>query len=161
MGLLYCDDSVGVSNSTEDLAKLQIKLEQRLKEAKFEMHKWKSNDPYLREICATEEATTTKMLGIQRNTSKDSLSINFSHVVENEHSSNQRGILKAIASIFDPLGIGNLVTMLAKMFIMKYVSKARLGCTDIFRLAKLWDSWIKGIERHPELSSTIDVSLSI
>ena len=36
---LYCDDFVGLSNSTEELVKLKIKLEQRLKEAKFEMHK--------------------------------------------------------------------------------------------------------------------------
>ena len=32
---LYCDDFVGVSNSTEELIGLKIRLEQRLKEAKF------------------------------------------------------------------------------------------------------------------------------
>ena len=149
---MYCDDFVGVSNSTEELVKLKVKLEQRLKEAKFEMHKWKSNDPYLREICATEEAATTKVLGIQWNTSTDSMSINFSHVVENEHSSTQRGILKTTASIFDPLEIGSPVTVLAKIFYDEVCLK-RLGwdAQIPLELAKLWDSWIKGIEKNPEL----------
>ena len=149
---LYCDDFVGVSNSTEELVKLKVQLEQRLKEAKFEMHKWKSNDPYLREICATEEAATTKMLGIQWNTSTDSMSINFSHVVENEHSSTQRGILKTTASIFDPLGIGSPVTILAKIVYHEVCLKKLGWDTQIpLELAKLWDFWIKGIENHPEL----------
>ena len=42
---LYCDEFVGASNYTEELGKLKIKLDQRLKEAKFEMRKWKSNEP--------------------------------------------------------------------------------------------------------------------
>ena len=92
---------LGVSNSTEELVKLKIELEQRLKEAKFEMPKWKSNEPYLKEICATEEAAMTKVLGIQWKTTADGMSINFWHFLESEHSFTQRGILKTTASIFD------------------------------------------------------------
>ena len=152
----YCDDFVGVSNSTEELVKLKVKLEQRLKEAKFEMHKWNSNDPYLRKLCTTEEAATTKVLGIQWTTSTDSMSINFSHVVENKHSSTQRGILKTTASIFDPLGIGSPVTILAKIVYHEVcVNKLGWDAQIPSELAKLWDSWIKGIEKHPELEYTL------
>ena len=149
---LYCDDFVGVSNSTEELVELKIKLEQRLKEGKFEMHKWKSNDPSLREICATEEASMTKVLGIQWNTSTDNMSVNFSHVVENENSLTQRGLLRTTASIFDPLGIGSPVTISAKI-IYHEVCLKRLGWdTQIpSDQARLWDSWVRSIKRHPKL----------
>ena len=149
---LYCDDFVGVSNSTEELVELKIKLEQRLKEGKFEMHKWKSNDPSLREICATEEASMTKVLGIQWNTSTDNMSVNFSHAVENENSLTQRGLLRTTASIFDPLGIGSPVTISAKI-IYHEVCLKRLGWdTQIpSDQARLWDSWVRSIKRHPKL----------
>ena len=141
-----------MSNSTGELVKLKTKLEQTLKEAKFEMHKWKSNDPYLREIYATEEAVTTKVLGFQCKTGTDGMSINFSNVVESEHSLTQRGSLKITASIFDLLGIGSPVTILAKIFYHE-VSLKRLGWDAQIpsELTKLCESWIKSIEKHPEL----------
>ena len=90
------------------------------------MHKWKSNDPSLREIYATEEASMTKVLGIQWNTSTDNMSVNFSHVVENENSLIQRGLLRTTTSIFDPLGIGSPVTISAKI-IYREVCLKRFG----------------------------------
>ena len=116
------------------------------------MHKWKSNDPSLREICATEEASMTKVLGIQWNTSTDNMSVNFSHVIENENSLTQRGLLRTPASIFDPLGIGSPVTISAKI-IYHEVCLKRLGWdTQIpSDQARLWDSWVRSIKRHPKL----------
>ena len=78
--------------------------------------------------------------------------INFSHVVENEYSSTQRGSLKTTASIFDPVGIGSPVTILAKIVYRKVCLK-KLGWDAQIpsELAKLWDSWIKGLDKHPDL----------
>jgi len=79
------------------------------------MHKWKSNDPYRKEICATEEAARTKVLGIHWNTTTDDVSIKFPHGVESEHSLTQRGILKTTSSISDPIGIGSPAPILTKI----------------------------------------------
>ena len=56
------------------------------------------------------------------------------------------------ASIFDQLGIGSPVTILAKI-VYHEVSLKRLGWDAQIpsELTKLWESWIKSIERHPEL----------
>ena len=67
------------------------------------MHKWKFNNPSLREICATEEAATTKVLWLHWNTTTYSMSTNLWHVVESKHILPQRGIQKTAASIFDAL----------------------------------------------------------
>ena len=149
---LYCDDFIGGADTPEELLELKTKLEQRLKDAKFEMHKWKTNDQLIAEACLTEEEGTTKVLGVSWNTVTDNMSVSYSHVLENDHTLTQRGLLKTTASIFDPLGIASPVTIIAKM-IYHEVCLAKAGWdTEISSdQVKLWESWIRNLAKHPEL----------
>ena len=99
-----------------------------------------------------EQAESTKVLGVSWNTVTDNMSVSYSHVLENDHTLTQRGLLKTTASIFDPLGIASPVTIIAKM-IYHEVCLAKAGWdTEISSdQVKLWESWIRNLAKHPEL----------
>ena len=108
-----------------DISEVQTltqKLIERFKDGHFIMRKWKSNAPELQE----EETSKTseerqcepqmgKVLGVPWSQATDLMGVSFEKVSTLEHEPIQRGILRTVAAIFDPLGVASPVVILAKI----------------------------------------------
>ena len=87
-------------------------------EAKFNMHKWNSNEPQLESenVVPVDEQQSyakqqlgvkegeTKMLGLPWNKKEDMIAVTFP---EEPVDITKRGILRFLAAVYDPLGIAS------------------------------------------------------
>ena len=122
---LYVDDVITGANTVQHLQHLKDSAIAIFDKVKFQLHKWHSNAPELEDGTATsdEEQTyakqqfaiksnDTKMLGLSWNKGKDTLSITF---LEEKAQTTKRGILRFMASIYDPLGFASPITLQGKL----------------------------------------------
>ena len=89
--------------------------------ARFELHKWHSNDPALEtetnQVKATEpsyvedqlrvEPGDTTLLGVPWDKENDTIKVNFP---DRSNEVTKRGVLGKIAKIYDPLTVGDCIT---------------------------------------------------
>eukprot|EP00794_Sanderia_malayensis_P005777 gene5777-biopygen4691 len=108
------------------------------------MRKWKSNIPELRDetnlaqrvgeenVKAPASTNTStknandKVLGAIRNQETDVMGVSLEKLAAMEHEPTQRGALRIVAAIYDPIGGASLVTILGKI-IYHEVSMGKLG----------------------------------
>ena len=90
-----------------------------------------------------------KVLGVIWSQSTDLMAVGFEKVNTLKHESTQRGILKTVAAIYDPLGVASLGSILAKIIYYK-VRMARNGWEGKITedLLKKWRKWLKSIREH-------------
>ena len=93
-------------------------------EAGFTLHKWHSNEPMLEELEMKAESyertyakekfskdTQTRMLGVPWNKEDDTIAVQLPNI---ETANTKRGVLKYLASIYDPLGLISPITLKGK-----------------------------------------------
>eukprot|EP00112_Aurelia_sp_Birch-Aquarium-sp1_P015756 Seg3517.2 transcript_id=Seg3517.2/GoldUCD/mRNA.D3Y31 product="hypothetical protein" protein_id=Seg3517.2/GoldUCD/D3Y31 len=109
---LFIDDLAAGGKNTEEVTMLKQKLKERFNEGHFNMQKWKSNDENLRGAIkksptegdtAIKEDSPTKVLGVSWNEESDEMAVDFEKICSLEHEPTQRGILRTVAAIYDPL----------------------------------------------------------
>ena len=126
---LYVDDVVSGGTSVHEVTELKETLKNTFKEAGFELHKWHSNkiqletnvpdkenyssDTYAKRMLGGVENNETKILGLTWEKVNDNIGIMIS---KGEVEMTKRGVLRFLASIFDPLGIYSPVTLMGKIF---------------------------------------------
>ena len=113
-----------------EVLELYIKSKYRLLEAGLTLGKWHSNEPIIEEHIskcekdviiecpsAPSPSNQLKVLGIIWENVEDEFVMNFSiDQISNEACRTKRKILKAIASIYDPLGLISPATVMFKVF---------------------------------------------
>ena len=157
-GSLYVDDIVTGEVTVEKVKKIKETSEKIFGEACIELHKWHSNPKELEETqeehlfdlsYAKQEfgtrATDCKILGLPWDKSKDKIGVDLDIPLKEQ---SKRGMLKHLASIFDPLGLITPVPLTGK-------DMYREACD----LKLLWDEqqteplktkWIKWSESLPQ-----------
>ena len=123
------------------------------REAKFKLQKWHSNVPELETVGNVSEeqqesyakeqlgvkAGETKMLGMVWNKTDDTLGVTFPEPCEQV---TKRGILRSLASVFDPLGLVPLVTLTGKLIYQDACDQKLLWDTQPpENLLKRWRKW--------------------
>jgi len=131
----YVDDVCVGADTLSDLLRLQSDLGYVLKGAGFQLKKWISNvEPVLLAVAPedrlldslqfdAESGDVTKVLGIQWDASSDTF--NYDVQVPSQVIT-KRGVLSAVARIFDPLGFLAPVIFHAK-FIMQLIWRAKVS----------------------------------
>eukprot|EP00794_Sanderia_malayensis_P019632 gene19631-biopygen13902 len=116
---LFVDDLVAGGRDAREVEELMTKLVARFKEGHFDMRKWKTNDADLRgkikseskdavgsqAAVKNEKGEATNVLGVRWNLKMDEMAIDFTKISILKHEPTQRGILRTIAAIYDPLGV--------------------------------------------------------
>ena len=117
----YVDDFCSGATNTEKGYVIYKKVKLRFAEAKFNVRKWVSNDTKLTELInrdesiksVKEEIDKPKVLGITWDCDKDTLSLGMKQIFDKAAVllPTKRNILKSIASIFDPCGYLQNITI--------------------------------------------------
>ena len=121
---LHVDDLNSGSENIDKALEFYSKSKQCLKEGGFNLRKFKSNSPVLRELVHEKYpddempyVENEKVLGVMWNQSDDKLIFNFNDVISRlPEIPTKRNVLKTIASIYDPLGIINPIVVQMKIF---------------------------------------------
>ena len=121
---LYVDEIVTGEVTVEKVKKIKKISEKIFGEACIELHKWHSNaeeleetqEEHLSELSYAKQefgtrANDCKILGIFWDKSKDTIGVDLNIPVKEQ---SKRGMLKHLASIFDPLGLISPVTLTGK-----------------------------------------------
>ena len=111
---LYVDDFISGAPTVSKAKQLKRETTEIFEDAKFELHKWHSNEPELETECENYEPTFAKqqldytpsgkgkLLGLPWDKTEDTLSMTFpTSPVE----ITKRGILANLAQVYDPLGV--------------------------------------------------------
>ncbi|XP_018368808.1 PREDICTED: uncharacterized protein LOC108764900 [Trachymyrmex cornetzi] len=117
------------ADTIEEVARMKKELILLLREGKFELRKWSSNEPSLRDDqqehlsrefnLSTDKSSETRALGLTWDCSSDSFKFsNISHLSALEKPT-KRSILARIALIFDPLGLLGPITVVAKIIMQE------------------------------------------
>ena len=166
---LFVDDLVAGGRDSTEAKELMTKLIIRFKEGHFNMRKWKTNDADLREKIKSEskdavenqvavkgqegEASATKVLGVKWNQVRDEMSIDFAKISTMQHEPTQRGILRTIAAIYDPLGVASPVSIIAKVIYHDVCMQGNGWDEEISEeLLKRWQKWLKMIKGYPQIT---------
>ena len=177
----YVDDLVTGERTAGKAFTLFEKARDRMAKGGFNLRKWKTNDPELREKISSRETSKTsrevsrledeetyaksklesqrgmrgeKVLGLAWNCENDTLHFNFAHVIEKARNLEvtKRNVLSLLASLFDPLGIISPVTVSMKALFQEI-------CSNKFDWDKpltgettaKWDRWIKDLAETKEI----------
>eukprot|EP00794_Sanderia_malayensis_P007378 gene7378-biopygen5953 len=168
---LYVDDMACGGANAEEVSTLKGKLIDRFKDGHFNMRKWKSNIPELRDETnvaqrvgeenanATASTNTStknandKVLGVIWNQETDVMGVSLEKLAAMEHEPTQRGVLRIVAAIYDPIGGASPVTILGKI-IYHEVCMRKLGWDAQIAedLLKRWRKWLTSLKEHPVLT---------
>lgn len=159
---LYVDDIISGGCTSDEVLNLKQTTISVFEEAKFELHKWHSNEPQL-ESAENEKdpagdnlpsyakqqlgvnSGETKLLGLSWNKTDDTLAVAFP---KKPVERTKREILRFLASVYDPLGIVSPVTLLGK-FIFREVCDQNLPWDEKIS-DNLGQQWLKFLKYLPE-----------
>ncbi|XP_067204174.1 uncharacterized protein [Linepithema humile] len=137
----YVDDLVSGADTLQEALQIKSDLMQLLQTGKFELRKWASNEPALRDnqdtpghrefILANDKNCERRTLGIVWDCSSDSFKFPSIASLPPIEKPTKRSILSRIALIFDPLGLLGPATVFAKIVMQ-----------DLWRLKMDWDESI-------------------
>ena len=111
---LYVDDFISGEPTVSKAKQLKRETTEIFADAKFELHKWHSNEPELETECENYEPTfakqqldytpsgKSKLLGLPWDKTEDTLSLTFPTFPA---EITKRGILANLAQVYDPLGV--------------------------------------------------------
>jgi hypothetical protein len=125
---LYVDDVITGGDTKEEVLDLKETTVAIFEEAKFELHKWHSNELVLEaksepDECDDEKqsyakdqlgvkAGETKLLGLPWNKNNDTISVTFPQPIA---ETTKREMLRFLVSIYDPLGLVSPTTLSGKL----------------------------------------------
>uniref|UniRef100_A0A914PX54 Uncharacterized protein n=1 Tax=Panagrolaimus davidi TaxID=227884 RepID=A0A914PX54_9BILA len=143
---IFVDNIFLLNNQPEELIRLFNIIRNHFLDASMNIREWMSNDPMVLNAIpenVRQSSMESKMLGLQWDAEKDTLSIEF----KNEKPKSKwtkRNVLKFIASTFDPLGFLLPVTIKARIF-MQQLFKENLEWDDPLsdKLVEEWKEIIK------------------
>ncbi|MEG0455778.1 MAG: A17 family peptidase, partial [Bacteroides sp.] len=153
MDKFYVDDCLASFDSIEDAAKFAVQCRKMLACGGFILKKWVSNnDNILAEIPENDRAVTPvnmktsgtsmqRALGIQWHADTDLFSFQFDLP---DRPYTRRGILSAVSSFYDPLGLLSPLCLPPKMLLQKLCRDGLgwdepIGQDDI----KTWQEWLR------------------
>ncbi|XP_074620271.1 uncharacterized protein LOC141879055 [Acropora palmata] len=175
----YVDDLVTGERTAGKAFTLFEKARDRMAKGGFDLQKWKTNDPELREKISSRETSKTsrevsrledeetypkskqesqggmrgeKVLGLARNSENDTF--NFAHVIERARNLEvtKRNVLSLLASLFDPLGIISPVTVSMKALFQEICNNKFDWDKPLTGETKAkWDRWIKDLAETKEI----------
>ena len=144
---LYVDDYVGGCDTVKQVINLKKKLANRLQDGKFNIRKWKTDNGELRkefEQGSTDDTDKTaheqnqipecKVLGLLWRPDEDTIGVDFNKCLAMKHEQTQRGMLRSISTIFDPLGIASPVSITGKI-IYHEVCLQKQGWMEKFQVS--------------------------
>ena len=164
----YVDDIVTGGCTLEEVSQLKTITVSTFQDAGFELHKWNLNRPQLEDAPVIKQAdgsnqtyakqqlgvkpNETKMLGMHWGKSKDVISVS----VPEKTDKTKRGILRFLASIFDPLGIISPVTLYGKI-LYRESSDLKIGWDEPITndLLKKWSKWTSQLPEKVEVPRSI------
>ena len=128
---LYSDDCIAGAQSITAALEMYVKSRQRLAEAGFTLRKWHSNDVGLEEKFKQESGEASieedlKVLGVPWDNKKDYFEMKFEIAVNKGDSITKRNVLKAIAGIYDPLGLLAPLTIVFKL-LFQVICNLKIG----------------------------------
>ena len=159
----YVDDGVTSVSSADEAKKLVRDATELCKMGGLRLHKFVSNDrDVLENIPVSERVSTVKevnlsisdlpvetALGIQWSLEEDTLTFSQSHL---QHPATRRGILSAVASLFDPLGFMSPYVLKGKR-ILQEMCRRGVGWDDPLpeELKSEWEAWKKDQENLQQI----------
>ncbi len=154
----YVDDGLVSVNSIEKANKLVKEAQEVLAKGKLCLHKFVSNSrKVLSSIPESERASGVNnvdlnyndlpmqsVLGIKWNIESDMFSFKIDH---SERASTRRGILSAVASVYDPLGFLAPYILIGKR-VLQEMCKRGVGWDDSLPLdlKPKWDTWLHDLD---------------
>ena len=171
----YVDDLVTGEGTTDKAFTLYQKVRDRLAMGGFNLRKWKTNDPDLREKIRCSESGKTarevkrledeetyaksklepqgeakgeKVLGQAWDSDNDTLHFNFAVLANKAKSleATKRNVLSLLASLFDPLGIVSPVTVSMKILFQEICNQKLDWDENLKGETKLrWDKWVQDL----------------
>ena len=121
---LYVDDVIHGADTVDEATDLKRNSIEIFADGGFQLHKWHSNVPSLGdeeenndgEITYAKQKLgagiqSTKILGLYWNKQDDELAVK---IPTSEHKNTKRGVLKFLASIYDPLGVISPIMLVGK-----------------------------------------------
>ena len=122
---LYVDDILTGSKDVTQARLRKSTATEIMNDAKFELHKWKSNVAELEDECRTPDddqslakqqlqvlPNQSKLLGLKWNKSTDTISVEFPECIS---AITKRGLLATLAKIYDPLRFASPITLRGKL----------------------------------------------
>ena len=123
--------------SIEEGIEFYYKSKSRFAEANFQLRKWRTNSPELRNTFMKNEGVSDdnlggKILGIRWNEAEDTLCINLDEFIPSDITIKvtKRNILSVIAGFFDPIGLIQPIAIQMKIIFQEVSSPPRMGCRD-------------------------------
>ena len=150
---LYVDDIVTGGTTADQVITIKNTAKKIFKEAGFELHKWHSNVKEAEDQLEQNQTETTyakqtlgttpsesKILGVQWNKETDTFGVNLDIP---ETANTKRGMLKFLASVFDPLGLISPIMLLGKNMFREACDLKLTWDEELpTKLKKVWQKWI-------------------
>ena len=164
---LYVDDLLSDGATVEEAKELKEKAIEIFEGATFTLHKWQSNVPRLEEstVSSEEEDTFAKqqlgepqaggssLLGLGWNKKSDEVIVSFP---DWEAAPTKRGVLRKLASIYDPLGLVSPVTLLGKcLYRAVWCEKLAWDAELTGRLKLKWQRWEQSLPKQMSVSRAL------
>ena len=157
---LYVDDLISGGQTVEEAIKIKNSATELFAKAKFELHKWHSNDEtlestqvvsggdaaptYAKMQLGVPEGGESRLLGLTWSKEGDTIGVNFPTEIAQP---TKRGILGKVAKIYDPLGLVSPLTLVGKM-MYRDACEARVAW-DADLPNDLTNKWTKWERRLP------------
>ena len=160
---MYVDDFISGSPTVTDAKKLKSETSRIFNDAQFDLHKWNSNVEELehndhsdgeesfakQQLGPLARGVESKLLGLPWNKREDTLSVIFPG---KSSDMTKRGILSALASVYDPLGFVS-PTMLEGKLVYREACKQKTAW-DAPLPTKVIELWMKFESKLPSSVST-------
>jgi hypothetical protein len=154
---LFVDDLTSGGDNVEEAMLIKETAIKVFSDGGFILHKWHSNHPSL-ELKSMEESndstttfakehvatknTDTKILGVHWNKKDDLIAVEFKSCQEQQEDS-KRGVLKAMASVYDPLGIASPLLLIAKQLYRNICDLKITWDKELpNEMIKSWKAWL-------------------
>ena len=152
---LYVDDVISGGTCEKEVIKVKQEAKEIFSEGHFTLHKWhcslpsieeeESND--LEQTFAKESLGTktgeAKILGLKWNKFEDSLAVDFRSCKSTEEYT-KRGILSAMAKVYDPLGLASPIMLEAKHLYRIICEKHLPWDAHLEKeLEFIWHQWLR------------------
>lgn len=158
---LYVDDSTNTFDNFDDAVEFYNKATAVLGDASFDLRKWATNNPDLRNIILKNDVSNEsdenqrKVLGVIWDIKTDEFVFDFSEIINlcNTLTPTKRNILRIQGMFYDPLGLTSPLSLPVRI-ILQNLFKLKLAWDDYIDQETLysWKQYIKGLQRIRSVS---------
>ena len=113
----YVDDCISSLPCLEETLHFKELSITCLKKAGMDLRKWKGNSDGIGDMVAGVGAEPEKVLGLNWDSRKDLIKLPVPRIALSRNQWTRRRLLKAVASVYDPLGLVSPVTIKGKMLL--------------------------------------------